>query len=300
MSRPWGLADIPQLDDDIAVVTGANRGLGLEISAALAAAGATVVMACRDAARAEAALAEVRRRAPAAKVEFMPLDLGKLASVRRFAADFTRRHRRLDILCNNASAILVPQGRTQDGFETHIGTNHLGPFALTGLLVGQLLAAPAGRVVNTSSLAHRMTAGLDPDDLNIERGTYKDMDAYGRSKLAALLFTFELARRAQQAQLPLIALAAHPGYTATNLNLGSFIIRLSTRLFAQAPAQGALPALFAATAPQVSNGGYYGPSGFKELKGPPVAVDCRPEARDPVLARKLWEASERLTGVHWL
>lgn len=300
MSKPWGIADIPPLKDRVAVVTGANRGLGLEISAALAAAGALVVMACRDPARAETALAEVRHRAPAAQLETAPLDLGDLVSVRRFAGDFTRRHRRLDILCNNASAILVPQGKTKDGFETHIGTNHLGAFALTGLLIGPLLAAPAARVVNTSSLAHRLTRGLDLDDLNFERSAYKDMDAYGRSKLAALLFTFELARRLQQAQLSALALAAHPGYTATNLNLGGFFMRVSTRLFAQAPAQGALPALYAATAPAPRNGGYFGPGGFKELKGPPVEVDCRPEARDPVQGRRLWDLSQQLTGVRWL
>jgi NAD(P)-dependent dehydrogenase (short-subunit alcohol dehydrogenase family) len=299
MTAKWTGESIPPLNGRIALVTGANRGLGLEITRGLARAGARVVMGCRDAAKAEAAAQRLRAELPQAQLECMTVDLAELASIRGFAQEFSARFPRLDILCNNASAILVPFSHTRDGFEMHIGTNLLGTYALTGLLLGSLRAAPAARVVNTASLAHRLTPGLDLDDINFERKPYKDMDAYGKSKLATLLFTFELDRKLRKAGIPLLAVAAHPGYAATNLDLGNFFMRLSTRLFAQPAAMGALPALYAATAPGVKGGAYYGPGGFKQLKGYPAEVDCRPEARDPELATALWASCERLTGVRY-
>lgn len=300
MASGWTSRDIPSLKDKVAVVTGANRGLGLEIAATLAAAGATVVMACRNPERAQSGHTEVKRRTSTGKVETMALDLGDLSSVRRFAEQYTHKFNRLDILCHNAAAILAPLGKTRDGFETHIGTNHLGAFALTGLLLGLLRATPGARVVSMSSIAHRLTPGLDFDDLHFERKPYKEMDAYGKSKLAALLFNFELARRLQKADAAVIATAAHPGYTATNLDLGGFFMRLSTRLFAQAPVRGALPALYAATAEAARNGEFYGPGGFKQLTGYPVRVDSRPEAQDAAVAARLWDVSQELTGVRYL
>lgn len=291
---------MPSLAGKLAIVTGANRGLGLEITRGLATRGARVIMACRDEQRAQAAAAQVAQEIAGAQLEVMPLDLSDLASVRRFAQAFAAAHARLDLLCNNASAIMVPQQRTRDGFEMHIGTNHLGHFALTGLLLEPLRAAAAARIVNTASLAHRLTPGLDLDDLHLERTPYKEMDAYGRSKLAALLFTFELDRRLRAAKTGVTAVAAHPGYSATNTDIGGFFLRLSTALFAQSAAQGALPALHAATAADVRGGDYYGPKGFKELRGGPTRVDCRPEARDPQLAQRLWALSEQLTGVRYL
>ena len=300
MPQKWTLAELPRLDDRIAVVTGANRGLGLEISAGLAGAGATVVMACRDPQKAQAAAAEVRRRAPQAKLEIMPLDLADLASVRRFAQDFNARFARLDILCNNGSAIMVPPGRTRDGFETHIGTNHLGHFVLTGLLLDKLKATPGSRVVNTSSMAHRLTKGLKLDDLHFERRTYKEMDAYGQSKLASLSYTFELDRRLRQAGMPVIAVAAHPGWSNTNPDKGSALMRLSNSIMAQSAAMGALPSLYAAAAPGVQGGDYFGPGGFKELRGYPAKAGSSDEARDPQLAARLWGQSERLTATRYL
>lgn len=299
MAGKWTQKDIPSQRGKLAIVTGANRGLGLEISCALATAGARVFMACRDAARAQDALAVVQKRAPGADVEAMTLNLASLESIRAFAQQFSARHGTLDLLCNNASAIMVPQQKTADGFEMHIGVNHLGHFALTGLLLPQLLAAPAARVVNTSSMAHRLTPGLDLGDLHLARTPYKEMDAYGRSKLATLLFTFELNRRLNAAGKTAIAVVTHPGYAATNPDIGGFFMRLMTRLMAQAPAMGALPALYAATTPGVRGGDYIGPGGFKELGGYPVKVDCRKEARDPVLARQLWSLSEQSTGVSY-
>ena len=300
MSSLRSAAELPSQQGKLALITGGNRGLGYQVALALAGAGAELVLACRDPAKAAAALASLRAAHPAAKVEAMELDVADLASVRRFAEAFKARHDRLDVLIHNAAAIMVPQGKTKDGFETHLATNHLGPFALTGLLLDGLEAAPAARVVNMSSLAHRMTQGLDPDDPGLTRRPYKEMDAYGRSKLAALLFTFELERRLRRAGKRSIAVAAHPGYTATNLDLGNFFMRLSTRLFAQKPEIGVLPALLAATRTDVKGGDYYGPGGYKELGGPPKRVDCSPSAKDPELARRLWVVSQQLTGLSYL
>lgn len=298
--QKWTAADMPRLDEKLALVTGANRGLGLEISAGLAAAGATVVMACRDGGKARAALEEVRRRVPGARLESMTLDLSGLASVRRFAQEFAARFPRLDILCNNASAILVPQGKTRDGFETHLGVNHLGHFALTGLLLEPLQAAPAGRIVNTSSSAHRLTKGLDLDDLDYQRRPYKEMDAYGRSKLAALLYTSELDRRLRQAGSRIVAAAAHPGWSYTNPDTGGWLIRKMTALFAQPAAMGALPALYAASMADVRGDDFIGPDGMKELGGHPTRVGRTDQASDAALAGRLWQRSEQLTGVRYL
>jgi NAD(P)-dependent dehydrogenase (short-subunit alcohol dehydrogenase family) len=299
MNRRWTTQDMPALQGRRALVTGANRGLGLEITRALARAGATVVMACRDVSKAKAAAAQLQAEIPAARIEVMAVDLAELESIRRFAGEFTARHATLDILCNNASAILVPFAKTRDGFEMHLGTNVIGTYALTLRLLGCLRAAPGARIVNTASLAHRLTPGMDFEDPHFARKPYQDMDAYGKSKLGTLLFTFELDRRLRQAGVPVIAVAAHPGYTATNLDLGSFFMRLSTRLFAQPPALGALPALYAATAAGVAGGDYYGPGGFKELRGHPAKADCRPEARDPQQAAQLWALCEQATGLHY-
>ena len=296
----WTSADLPRLDGQLALVTGANRGLGLEIVRALGRAGAQVVLACRDIRKGQDAIDTLRAEGLQSPLEAHALDLGDLASVRAFAQTFAKQQARIDLLFNNASAILVPQGRTRDGFETHLGTNHLGHFALTGLLLPQLQAAPAARIVNTASLAHRLTPGLDLDDPHFERRPYKDMDAYGASKLAALLYTFELQRRLAAAGAPIIATAAHPGYAATNTDLGGFFMRLATRLFAQPAHQGAWPALYAATASDVRGGEYFGPGGYKELGGHPARVDCQPEARDAQLASRLWSLSEQLTGVRYL
>ena len=294
----WTEKDIPDLRGKTALVTGANRGLGYEIATVLAGKGADVLLACRDAKKADAAAARIRERHAQAHLKTLALDVADLASVRRFAQQCQASTGKIDLLFHNAAAILVPAGKTRDGFEMHLGTNHFGPFALTGLLLPQL--AIDARVINFSSLAHRMTAGLDLDDLPLAKRTYKDMDAYGRSKLAALLFTFELARRLKAAGSEIKAVAAHPGYSATNPDQGGFGLRLATRLFAQAAAAGALPALRAATDPEANSGDYYGPGGFKELGGAPRKVECSEQARDAALAARLWEVSEQLTGVRYL
>lgn len=293
-------ADLPSQRGKLALITGGNRGLGFEVAAVLAAAGAQVVLACRDLVKAQLAIDRLLQLHPGAQVEAMLLDTASLASMRSFAQAFESRHAKLDLLIHNAAAIMVPQGKTADGFELHLGTNHFGPFALTGLLLARLNAAPAARVVNLSSLAHRLHGGLDLDDPGLNRRPYKPMDAYGRSKLAALLFTHELDRRLKASAARTLAVTAHPGYTATNLDIGGFFLRMTTRLIAQAPAAGALPILFAATSDAVRGSEYFGPGGYKELGGLPKRVECSAEARDPITAKQLWALSERLTGVRYL
>ena len=300
MARKWTAQDIPAQTGKIAVVTGANRGLGREIAAALAGAGAHVVIAARDLARAANAVAAIRQAHPAAQIEAMEFDQADLASIRRFSEEFRGRFDRLDLLINNASAIIVRQGKTQDGFEKHIGVNHFGSFALTGLLLDRLTAAKEARIVNTSSTAHRLVKGLDLGDLHFDRTPYKPMEAYGRSKLAALLFTFELARRLKAAGFDTKAVAAHPGYSNTNPDKGGFVMRLATSIFAQPAAMGALPQLYAATAPAISSGDYIGPGGMAEMRGYPVKVGCTLPAQDQEKAARLWSLSEELTGVWYL
>lgn len=300
MSTLRSAAELPSQQGKLVVITGGNRGLGFETATAFAAAGAQVVLACRDPQKAQQAIAQLQQQYPQAQVEAMALDVADLVSVHRFAAAFNARFEKLDVLVHNAAAILAPQGLTKDGFELHLGTNHFGPFALTGLLLARLNAAPAARVINMSSMAHRLTAGLDPDDPALKTRAYKPMDAYGRSKLAALLFTHELDRRLKASGARTIAVTAHPGYTATNLDIGGFFLRLATRLFAQAPAMGALPALYAATTNEAKGGEYFGPGGYKELSGAPKRVECSDAARDASVATRLWTLSESLTLVNYL
>ncbi len=310
MAGPWTAAEMAPQTGKLFVVTGANSGLGLETTVALAGAGARVIMACRDPAKAAAALGQIRRRAPLAQIEPMALDLADLASVHRFADTFTSGHDRLDGLINNAGVMALPLQRTRDGFEMQIGTNHLGHFALTGRLLARLQATPGARVVSVASLAHRWTRGLALDDLNFERRRYRKWDAYGKSKLANLMFTFELDRRLRATHSALRAVAAHPGYAATNLMfvgpaqeksaLGRVAMTLGNTLFSQPAERGALPLLYAATAAGVDSGDYIGPDGWRQLRGYPRKVGCRNAARDPELGRRLWHLSERLTGVRYL
>ncbi|MGB0218114.1 MAG: oxidoreductase [Sinimarinibacterium flocculans] len=310
MSTQWTVADIPPQQGRRIVVTGASSGLGLETSVALAAAGAEVIMACRNPDRAGAALDQVQRRAPGAKAGLMTLDLADLASVRTFAADCARRFERIDVLCNNAGVMALPLQRTKDGFEMQMGTNHLGHFALTGLMLDQLKATAGARVVSVASNAHKWGMRLDAGDLGFERQRYNKWDAYGRSKMANLMFHFELDRRLRAAGLDVRSACAHPGYAATNLmfvgpaqqnsRVGRLLMQFGNALLSQDQAMGALPQLYAITMPDVESGDYFGPDGWQQLKGHPRRVGCLRIARDPERNRLLWEASERLTGVRYL
>ena len=280
------------------VVTGANSGLGLIAARELARRGASVVLACRNMEKGEAALAEVR--AAGGDAELAPLDLGNLASVRAFAAS---QERPLDLLLNNAGVMAPPRSETADGFELQIGTNHLGHFALTGLLLDRLQAGREPRVVTVSSNGHRM-GRIDFDDLQSRR-RYRRWRAYGQSKLANLLFMRELDRRARAAGLPLVSLAAHPGYSATNLQFAAppladrVVMRVLNVVIAQPADKGALAPLYAATMPELPGASYVGPDGAGEWRGAPRLVSMSKRAQDPETARRLWDVSEALTGVRY-
>jgi NAD(P)-dependent dehydrogenase (short-subunit alcohol dehydrogenase family) len=307
---PRGESPLPDLSGKLALVTGANSGIGLETARALAAAGAHVVMACRDPARARAAMDTIYASQPEVLMEFLQVDLSDLDSVRAATAEFRRRHDQLDILCNNAGVMgHATVQRTKQGFEMQFGTNHLGHFALAGGLLDALRAAPSARVVAVSSVAHKVPKGLDLDDPGFERTRYWHFEAYGRSKLANLLFAFELNRRATAAGLALRAAAAHPGYSATNITAGTnqsrnrikeAAVQLGNTLFGLPPWKGARPTLIAATSPDIRGGEFIGIGGPFQLWGAPGPVEPAPLARDPALAGALWRKSEEWSGVRWL
>ncbi len=300
--KRWTIQDIPDQTGRVAVVTGANSGTGFETAMVLAGKGAHVVLACRNAAKADEALRRIRAAHPGAQVESLLLDLGSLASVREAAAALRSRHARLDLLINNAGVMIPPYGRTGDGFETQLGTNHVGPFAFTGLLLDRLLATPGSRVVNMSSSAHRI-GQIHFDDLNFEKG-YRAWAAYGQSKLANLLFTYELQRRLAKAGAGTLAVAAHPGWARTELQrhaggLLGVLMAVTGPLLAQDARGGALPLLRAATDPEARGGDYYGPTGFLEFKGAPAKVRSTPLSREAGLQKRFWQLSERLAEVNY-
>ena len=298
MSAKWTSDDVPGQQGRLAVVTGANTGLGFETARVLAARGASVVLAVRDTDKGKRAAARIAGTAPGADVTVQPLDLASLESVRAAAGELRARHPRIDLLVNNAGVMLTPRQATRDGFELQFGTNHLGHFALTGLLLEQMLPVPGSRVVTVSSLAHRVRARINFDDLQAER-SYSRVAAYSQSKLANLMFTYELARRLSAAATTTIAVAAHPGLAATELTRHTPAIAASfyARVISQNPAMGALPVLRAATDPGVAGGQYYGPGGIFGARGYPTLAASSRRSRDTAVQRRLWAVSEELTGV---
>ncbi|GAA2694705.1 MULTISPECIES: SDR family NAD(P)-dependent oxidoreductase [Actinosynnema] len=295
MSANWTERDVPDQSDRVAVVTGANTGLGFETARVLAERGATVVLAVRDAAKGERAAERI-----AGKVLVQELDLTSLDSVRAAATALRAAHPRIDLLINNAGVMHTPRRTTRDGFELQFGTNHLGHFALTGLLLESLLPVPGSRVVTVSSTGHRIQAAIHFDDLQWER-EYSRVGAYGQSKLANLMFTYELQRRLA-ARGGTVAVAAHPGVSNTELarNTPAAIrvpIGWLAPLLTQPAPMGALPTLRAATDPAVLGAQYYGPGGRGEVKGHPRVVLSSPQSHDLDVQRRLWDVSERLTGV---
>jgi NAD(P)-dependent dehydrogenase (short-subunit alcohol dehydrogenase family) len=302
----WTVADIPSQRGKLAVVTGATEGLGYETALALARAGAEVLVTGRNAEKGRVATERIKRAVPSAKVRFEMLDLASLASVRAFAAKLIARGQPLDLLINNAGVMDLPARRlTEDGFEMQFGTNHLSHFALTGLLLPLLGRAEEPRVVNVSSLAHR-GGRIDFDNLQAER-KYKSWPAYQQSKLANLLFTFELQRRSDAFGWGIMSNAAHPGYARTDLipngpgtgGVKGVLVKILGSFMSHSAADGALPTLFAATSPMATPAGYYGPNGFYELKGQVAPAKVFPQAKDEEVGRKLWAVSEQLTGVTW-
>lgn len=301
MGEKWTAAQIPSQEGRIAVVTGANSGLGEATARELARAGAEVVLACRNTEKADAAAASIREAVVGASVSVEPLDLADLASVRAFVERFSAERDGLDLLVNNAGVMAPPRQETADGFEMQLGTNHLGHFALTGLLIGALDGREGARVVTVSSSGHKL-GRMNFDDLQSER-RYSRWRAYCQSKLANLLFALELDRRLRASGSKLRSFAAHPGYADTNLQYANppafdrAVFSITNRLVAQGPDAGALPTLYAATFADLEGGSYIGPDGLMEGRGFPKVVKPTRAARDEAAAKRLWGISEELTGV---
>jgi len=301
-SAQWTAADIGDQGGRTFVVTGANTGIGLETAAALAEHGARIVLACRDASKAEAAATRITGAVPGAVVEVVGLDLASLASVRQAAAQIRSRHEQLDVLINNAGLCWPPFGRTQDGFELQIGTNHLGHFALTGLLLERLTGTPGSRIITVSSFRH-LQGHIDLDDLHFRQRPYRPLAAYDQSKLANLMFAYELQRRLTAADAQTISVAAHPGAVRTDLQRHlpgpiKVISKAGIALRGQRDAgMGALATLRAATDPAARGGEYYGPERFHGWSGHPVRVDSSARSHDTDTQQRLWSESERLTGI---
>ena len=304
-TKNWTITDIPDLTGKTVIVTGGNSGLGFESVKAFALKGAQVIMACRSLNKGEEAKKQIAKFLPMANITVMELDLTELKSIHSFAAKFKQYHTRLDVLLNNAGIMMVPYGVTKDGFENQLGTNHLGHFALTGLLLEVLKNTPASRVVNVSSMAHS-SGEMDFNNLLYENGKdYSPLKAYGRSKLSNLLFTYELQRFFEKNKINCMALAAHPGLSDTNLGhymMEKWYFRLLMPLFfrmAQPASMGALPELRASVDPAAKPAEFYGPDGKRQMKGYPVVVLPKEKAFNKEDARKLWEASEKLTGIKY-
>ena len=301
----WTPATMPDQDGRVVVITGGSSGIGAEAADALAGRGAQVVLAIRSQARGDAARARIVARHPQAQVTVSLLDVAELDSVRAFARRIADTVPRVDVLLNNAGlGLQMARAVTVDGFERQFGTNHLGHFALTGLLMPVLLAAPSPRMVAISSIAHRR-GRIDFDDLQGER-RYNGSRAYSQSKLANLMFAFELDRRARAAGSRLLSVAAHPGFAATGFVAAiglpravAAVIDAGIGVFGQDAARGALPGLYAATMPDVAGGQYWGPDGFREIKGDPALAAISPHALDQAVWQRLWTVSEQLTGVRY-
>jgi NAD(P)-dependent dehydrogenase (short-subunit alcohol dehydrogenase family) len=306
-TMPWTAADVGSQQGKVVIITGANSGLGLESTRRLVAAGSTVVMACRDPSKAHGEVLSLRQIHPQAKVEAVMLDLASLVSIRDFAGTVAQKYSKVDVLINNAGVMAIPYRKTVDGFEMQLGTNHLGHFALTAQLLELLEASPAPRIVNVSSNAHRFGT-IRFDDLQSEK-SYAKWAAYGQSKLANLLFTYELERWLRKNGKKGIAVAAHPGYAATNLQnvgpqmehskFGVRMMKMANSLFAQSAEMGALPQLYAAVHTGVKGGQYIGPDGLGQMSGFPTIVTSNAKSYDEGVAGKLWLVSSELTNVRF-
>ena len=299
----WTIKNIPDLKGKTIIVTGGNSGLGYESVKAFAMKDAEVILASRSMEKGEDAKNSILKELPDSKILVMELDLGELESVKSFAGSFKKQYNKLDILLNNAGIMMTPYFKTKDGFEGQFGTNHLGHYALTGLLMDYLHKTPGSRVVNVSSGAHKQ-GKMDFDNLQFEKGNgYSPMKSYGRSKLSNLLFTYELQRKLESAGSETIAVAAHPGVAMTNLARyleGKILYKILYPVFkniSQDQAMGALPQIRASVDPGVKPGEYYGPDGKREMKGYPVLVQSNAASHDNNDAAKLWNESEKLTGV---
>ena len=295
MKDRWTTENIPGLKGKTALITGSNTGIGYEAALAMAGKGAEVILAVRNTGKGEAAASRIKAAHPDADVKVRELDLGSLESVKAFAESFVKDYKSLDFLINNAGVMMPPYGKTKDGFELQWGTNHLGHFSLTGLLMPLLVKTSGARIVNVSSTAHKF-GKINLEDLNSE-SSYDKSRAYGQSKLANLLFTYELQRKLEAAGLDIRVTAAHPGWTVTDLQRHSGTARFLNPVFGQKANMGALPTLRAAIDDSANGGDYFGPGGFMEMRGTPVEVKSNARSHDRDVARRVWEISEESTGV---
>jgi len=302
----WDVEDIGEYEDEIAIITGANSGLGLSATKILAEHGAKVIMACRSLDKAKDAKQEIIEELDDPDLEVMKLDLSSLESVESFAGKFREEYDSLDILCNNAGLMALPRRETKDGFEMQLGVNHLGHFALTAHLIDMIIDS-SGRVVNQSSMAHE-DAEIDFDDLMGEEN-YSKWGAYGQSKLANLLFTYELDRRLKEKDIEVESVGCHPGVSDTNLfregpkmehsKIKLYLGKIFSKILGQSPDKGCLPMLYAATSEEIEGGEYIGPDGFKQMRGYPEKQESSKASHNEEDAKKLWERSEELTGVEF-
>ena len=291
----WTPKNIPNQSGRIAIVTGANSGIGFHAAKELAAAQCSVIMACRNMAKAEKARETILAEHPDGDVHIMELNLADLDSVERFQEQYCNQYKGLDLLINNAGVMIPPYTKTAQGFELQFGTNHLGHFALTARLMRTLVSTPGSRVVSVASTAHRMGT-INFDDLQSEK-RYVAWLAYGQSKLANLLFCFELQRRLEEKGHDVRSVAAHPGYAHTALSDHTFFIKLVSPIAGQSAARGGWPTLRAATDPDAKGGSYWGPKHLFELRGPPVQVNSTKRSKSLETAQRLWTVSEQLTGL---
>ena len=294
----WDSNNIPDQKGRVTIVTGSSSGIGYETARVLAEKNATVIIAVRNLEKGNAAAEKILGQYPNADVKVMELDLANLKSVRKFVAEFKNNFSRLDLLINNAGVMMPPYSKTKDGFELQFGTNHLGHFALTGLLFDLIKAKPGSRIVNVSSSGHNY-GDLDLDDLNWEKRPYKKMKSYADSKIANLYFTYELQKRVDRNSGNPLVIASHPGWTATELQRHAGLFRFLNHFFSQDITMGALPTLYAAVGEDVKGSDYYGPSGWREMKGYPKKVESNKLSHNEEIARKLWGISEELTGVKY-
>lgn len=294
----WSENNIPDLKGKVIIVTGATSGLGKEATRILTQKNATVVMAVRNTKKAEAVAQEIKKQHPNAQIDIKEMDLSSLASVKLFANNVLKNYDQLDVLINNAGIMACPFDKTQDGYEIQMGTNHLGHFALTGLLMPLLETTKNARIVATSSLGHRM-GHIDFDDINWEKRKYNSSKAYADSKLANLYFTYALANKFNSEKKDIKVTVAHPGWTRTDLQKHSWYMRMLNPLFSQGPDQGVLPTLRAAFDPNANSGDYFGPSRFFEMHGSPIVVKSNERSHDKEAAKKLWHISEELTSIKY-
>jgi NAD(P)-dependent dehydrogenase (short-subunit alcohol dehydrogenase family) len=294
----WTTSNIPDMSGKVVIVTGGNSGLGLETVRQLAKKGASTIMAARSEEKGKTAIASLMAELPNAKIELMLLDLANLASIKSFVDTFKVKYDQLHLLINNAGVMALPtRHETADGFEMQFGTNHLGHFALTGQLLDLIESTDGGRVVNVSSMAHRR-GKVDFANINSEK-RYNAWEAYGLSKISNLYFTYEMQRKLDKAGKKTRVLAAHPGWTQTNLQKHSGFANFLNPFLAQKVDMGTLPQLMAAVQPDIKGGEYYGPKGFMEMKGYPVQVDSIPSTKDIGIAARLWDESEKMTGIKY-